>query len=194
MGSTTTKLIIQNPRKPELQPLEVEALADTGSVFLCIPAHVQLQLGLEEVEKKEVTLADESTEWVSYVGPIELRFKNRTGFVGAASFSAIRFSSGTPIPMEDMDLVANSADAYRGRQSRESELRPRNREITHGNCLSRFTISIAARATSLPLLPALPPARSSACSSVSHVNTPNSTGTPVARFACRIPSVAALQT
>src|SRR5436305_1910030 len=72
MGLTNAKLILKNARKPELQPLEVDALADTGSVFLCIPPHVQFQLGLEEVEKKEVTLADGSTKSVSYVGPVEL--------------------------------------------------------------------------------------------------------------------------
>jgi len=55
MGLTNAKLVLKNPRRPDLQPLEVAALADTGSVFLCIPPHVQIQLGLEEVEKREAT-------------------------------------------------------------------------------------------------------------------------------------------
>ena len=62
MGLTNAKLILKNPRKPELQPMEVDALADTGSVFLCIPPHVQGQLELEEREKREVTLADGGTK------------------------------------------------------------------------------------------------------------------------------------
>jgi hypothetical protein len=33
--------------------------------------------------KKEVILADGSRKLVPYVGPIELRFKNRVGFAGA---------------------------------------------------------------------------------------------------------------
>src|SRR5580704_14070291 len=43
---------------------------------------------------------------------------------------------------------------------------------------SRFAISIAANAASAPLLPAFPPARSTACSMVSVVSTPNAIGTP----------------
>jgi hypothetical protein len=43
----TAKLQLSNPREPALAPIEVAALADTGSVFLCIPEHVRLQLKLE---------------------------------------------------------------------------------------------------------------------------------------------------
>src|ERR1700722_296537 len=43
----------------------------------------------------------------------------------------------------------------------------------------RLAISIATSAASAPLFPALPPARSMACSTVSVVNTPKATGTPV---------------
>ncbi len=52
------KLKIGNPRIPTLQPLEVEGLADTGAVFLCLPEEVARQLQLNETSKKEVTLAD----------------------------------------------------------------------------------------------------------------------------------------
>ena len=103
MGLVTAKLMLQNPRKPDLQPVEVDALADTGSVHLCIPPHVQLQLGLEEVEKKEATLADGSRKLVPYVGPVELRFKNRVGFAGALVLGDQVLLGA--IPMEDMDLV-----------------------------------------------------------------------------------------
>ena len=53
MGLTNAKLLLKNPRRPDLQPVEAEALADSGSIFLCIPEHVQIQLGLEELEKRE---------------------------------------------------------------------------------------------------------------------------------------------
>lgn len=48
-------------------------------------------------------------------------------------------------------------------------------------------VSMAASAASMPLLPALPPARSSACSIDWHVSTPKVTGTPLERLACRMP-------
>jgi clan AA aspartic protease len=103
MGLVKAKLILKNPRKPDLQPLEVEALADSGAVHLCIPPHVQIQLELEEIAKKEVTLADARKELVPYVGPVELHFKNRVGFAGALVMGDEVLLGA--IPMEDMDLV-----------------------------------------------------------------------------------------
>jgi clan AA aspartic protease len=97
------KLMLWNVRNPDLQPVEVDALADTESVHLCIPPHIQLQLGLEEVEKKEATLADGSRKLVPYVGPVELHFKNRVGFAGALVLGDQVLLGA--IPMEDMDLI-----------------------------------------------------------------------------------------
>lgn len=77
------KIILENPKDGLLKPIEVEALVDTGAVHLCIPEHVRIQLKLEEIEKKEATLADGTRRLVPYVGPVQLRFKNRVGFAGA---------------------------------------------------------------------------------------------------------------
>ncbi len=99
----TTMITLKNPRFPELEPVEVEALADTGSVHLCIPEHIRLQLRLEEQDRKEVTLADGSKRMIPYVGPLEIRFKNRLGF-GGAIVMGDQVLLGA-IPMEDMDLV-----------------------------------------------------------------------------------------
>ncbi|MBL4885219.1 MAG: clan AA aspartic protease [Planctomycetaceae bacterium] len=103
MGLTTAKIQLRNPRLPDLVPLEVDALADTGAVHLCIPEHVQIQLKLEEIDKKEVTLADGSQKLVPYVGPIELRYQNRIGFAGALVMGDQPLLGA--IPMEDMDLI-----------------------------------------------------------------------------------------
>jgi clan AA aspartic protease len=103
MGLVTAVLRISNPRRPELHAVESTALADTSSVYLCIPEHVRLQLQLEPIEQKEVTLADGTRRLVPYVGPIELRFENRTGFTGALVMGE-QVLLGV-IPMEDMDLV-----------------------------------------------------------------------------------------
>jgi clan AA aspartic protease len=103
MGLTRAKLLLKNPRQPDLQPVEVSALVDSGAVHLCVPSHVQIQLGLEEVTKKEVTLADGGKRLVPYVGPVELHFKNRVGFAGALVMGDEVLLGA--IPMEDMDLV-----------------------------------------------------------------------------------------
>jgi len=103
MGLVNGNLTLKNPRLPDLDPVDVEALVDSGATHLCIPEHVQLQLQLDEIDSKEVTLADGSKKLVPYVGPIELRFKNRVGFAGALVMGDQVLLGA--IPMEDMDLV-----------------------------------------------------------------------------------------
>lgn len=103
MGITYTMLLLLNPLKPELSPMKVNALADTGALHLCIPEHVAIQLDLKEQEKREVTLADGTKKMVSYVGPVDVRFENRRCFVGAMILGDEVLLGA--IPMEDMDLI-----------------------------------------------------------------------------------------
>jgi clan AA aspartic protease len=125
MGLVTTRLQLSNPREPSLASIEVTALADTGSVFLCIPEHVRLQLQLEALEHREVKLADGSRKSYPYVGPIVLRFKNRTGFVGALVLGDEVLLGA--IPMEEMDLVVNPRD-------RSVDVNPDSPNIAQGIC------------------------------------------------------------
>jgi clan AA aspartic protease len=103
MGLTNANISLKNPRKPELAAVQVDAMADSGAVHLCIPEHIGIQLQLEEIDKKEVLLADGTRRLVSYVGPVELRFKNRVGFAGALVMGDQVLLGA--IPMEDMDLI-----------------------------------------------------------------------------------------
>jgi clan AA aspartic protease len=125
MGIVTAKLRLSNPRIPSLAEIEVDALADTGSVFLCIPDHVRLQLKLEALETREVKLADGSRATYPYVGPLVLRFKNRTGFAGAL-VRGDEVLLGA-IPMEEMDLVVNPRD-------RTVDVNPDSPDIARGIC------------------------------------------------------------
>ena len=52
MGLVFSKIQLRNPSKSELNAIEIEALADSGAVHLCIPKHIKIQLQLEEVGKK----------------------------------------------------------------------------------------------------------------------------------------------
>jgi clan AA aspartic protease len=101
----------------------VEALADTGSVYLVIPEHISLQLNLEEYDRKEVQIADGSRKVLSYVGPVETRFKNRTAIVGAIVLGDQVLLGA--IPMEDMDLVVIP-------QSRKVDVNPLNPNMACG--------------------------------------------------------------
>jgi len=97
------ELELLNPVHLELTPLMVRALADSGAVHLCIPEHVAIQLQLQELERREVVLADGRRRTVPYVGPVEVRFRNRRCFTGAMVLGDEVLLGA--IPMEDMDLV-----------------------------------------------------------------------------------------
>ena len=103
MGLVMGTLLLTNPRRPELPAVEVTALADTGAVHLCIPEGVRARLELQPIADKDIVLADGSESVVPYVGPVELRFKNRVGFAGALVLGDQVLLGA--IPMEDMDLV-----------------------------------------------------------------------------------------
>ena len=81
----------------------MDALADTGALHLCVPQHIALQLGLEEVEKREVTTADGKKTICAYVGPVEVKFENRSCFTGALVLGDEVLLGA--VPMEDMDLI-----------------------------------------------------------------------------------------
>ncbi len=103
MGLKAVSIRLKNPRLSELNPIDVDMLVDTGALHMCIPEHVALQLKLEPVDTKEVTLADGSKRLVPYVGPIQVQFQNRLGFVGALVLGDQALLG--VIPMEDMDLI-----------------------------------------------------------------------------------------
>jgi len=103
MGLIHTEITLRNPRYPELHPMVVKALVDTGAITLCVPEHVAVQLKLDELEKREVTFADGSKKSVPYVGPIQTTFENRGSFCGAMVMGDTVLLGA--IAMEDMDLV-----------------------------------------------------------------------------------------
>jgi clan AA aspartic protease len=103
VGYVHAEIEISNPKDGSLERLMATALVDTGALTLCIPEHVRLQLGLEEVEKREITTAKGRRSLVPYVGPVMVRFQNRTAFVGTLVLGD-EVLLGT-VPMEDMDLV-----------------------------------------------------------------------------------------
>ena len=111
MVRSAAVLVLSNPSRPDLPPVEAEALADTGCVHLVIPATVQWQLQLAVHRTESVTLADGSRREVPYVGPIALRFANRAGFCGAIVMGDQCLLGA--IPMEDLDLVVRPRDRRR---------------------------------------------------------------------------------
>jgi len=107
MGLIYAQIELSNPKDGSLKPIAVRALVDTGAMTICIPEHVAVQLRLQEIEKREVTTADEKSHVVPYVGPLQIRFANRTCFTGALVIGDSVLMGA--VPMEDMDLVVSPA-------------------------------------------------------------------------------------
>lgn len=103
MGHVTAAVELSNPSNPALAAMQVKATVDTGALMLRIPAHVQMQLGLQVAEQREISLADGQRQTVPYVGPVRIAFENRQCFVGALVLGDEVLLGA--VPMGDMDLV-----------------------------------------------------------------------------------------
>jgi clan AA aspartic protease len=103
MGLVYSEIILRNPVHAELEPLVVRCLVDTGSTFLVLPANIATQLKLKALQDKQATMADGTTHWVPYAGPVQISFENRGCFVGALIMGDEVLLGA--VPMEDMDLV-----------------------------------------------------------------------------------------
>jgi clan AA aspartic protease len=121
MGLVHAEIGLRNPKLEDKNYIIQKCLLDTGALHLCIPKHIQIQLQLDEFDKKEVTLADGRRELVPYVGPIEVSFKNRKGFAGALVLGDEILLGA--IPMEVMDLVVIPS-------RRELDVNPQNPNIS----------------------------------------------------------------
>jgi clan AA aspartic protease len=105
MGIIYTDIELVNAKDLSLKPVVCQAMVDSGAVNLYIPEHIMHQLKLEQIEQREVTLADGHNKVVPYVGPIQIKFENRSCFAGALVLGD-EVLLGV-VPMEDMDLIIN---------------------------------------------------------------------------------------
>lgn len=83
--------------------MTIHALVDTGAMMLCIPPTIASQLDLETSSHRDGVVADGRLVRAPYVGPIQVRFENRTCFVGALVLGDEPLMGA--VPMEDLDLV-----------------------------------------------------------------------------------------
>ena len=115
-------LVLKNRTSPTCSLFEVDALADTGSVHLCIPAgHVQLQLGLEEIDRKG---SGRSRTGAASLSPTLARWScaSKTASASAAPWCwEIRFCSAHPDGGHGFGRPPENADG--GRQPVQPEHR-----------------------------------------------------------------------
>lgn len=92
-------------KEDKIKRLRVSALVDSGAYMLVINERIKDQLDLAVIETQVFRLANESEIKASVVGPVEIRFENRSTTVRAAVLPGdVEVLLGS-IPMEDMDVV-----------------------------------------------------------------------------------------
>lgn len=83
----------------------VRAMVDSGATMLAIPEFVRKQLDLRKIREIEAELADGSSVGLEVVGPVEVRFGNRSTTVDAiVTPNSTQVLLGA-IPMEGMDVL-----------------------------------------------------------------------------------------
>lgn len=92
-------------KEKEIRKENVKALVDSGAYMLCINEVIKNQLGLDSLGFQTAQLADGEIKKLEVVGPVEVRFLNRSTSVRAMVLpngSEVLLGS---IPLEDLDLI-----------------------------------------------------------------------------------------
>jgi len=89
----------------EIKQMTVRMLVDGGAYMMGINQTIQEQLNLSFIEKRKVILADGSVREYDVVGPIIVKFKNRTAICSALVLDGSSEPLLGAIPLEEMDVV-----------------------------------------------------------------------------------------
>lgn len=89
----------------KVKKVRVNSLVDSGAYMLVINENIKNQLDLPVIEKQFSRMADESLIELEVVGPIDVRFENRSTTVRAVVLPGNSEVLLGSIPMEDMDVL-----------------------------------------------------------------------------------------
>lgn len=89
----------------EIKHMIVSMLVDTCAYMMSINETIQEQMQLPFIEKRKAVLANGSIEEYDVVGPIVVKFKNRTATCNAFVLKGDTEPLLGAIPMEEMDVL-----------------------------------------------------------------------------------------
>ena len=89
----------------EIKRITIDMIVDKSSYHLCINEEIQAQLQLNNIEKRSAYTADNRLIEMDVVGPVIVKFKNRT----TSCLAMVLPGNSEPllgaIPLEDMDVL-----------------------------------------------------------------------------------------
>jgi hypothetical protein len=91
----------------EVKRMHINMLADSGAYMMAINENIQTILQLPFREKRKSVMADGSVVEHDVVGPIEVRFQNRTAVCNAVVLQGDTEPLLGAIPMEEMDVLTH---------------------------------------------------------------------------------------
>lgn len=89
----------------EVKRIHINMLADSGAYMMAINENIQAVLQLPFREKRKSVMADGSVVEHDVVGPVEVKFKNRTAVCNAVVLQGDNEPLLGAIPMEEMDVL-----------------------------------------------------------------------------------------
>lgn len=89
----------------EVREITVKMVVDSGAYMMPINETIQEQLGSLFIEKRKSIMADGSVVEHDVVGPIIVKFANRTTVCNAVVLQGDNESLLGAIPMEEMDVI-----------------------------------------------------------------------------------------
>lgn len=89
----------------EIKRIHLNMLADSGAFMMAINENIQKVLQLPFVEKRKAVMADGTIAEYDTVGPIMVKFKNRTATCNAFVLNGDAEPLLGAIPMEEMDVL-----------------------------------------------------------------------------------------
>jgi len=91
--------------KDEVKRMRLEMLVESGAYMMAVNETIQEQLDLPFIEKRKVQMANSSVVEYDVVGPVKVKFKNRTAICNAFVLPGDSEPLLGAIPMEEMDVL-----------------------------------------------------------------------------------------
>ena len=91
----------------EIKQMTVKMMVDSGAYMMAINETIQEQLNLSFLEKRKVVMADGSVNEYDVVGPLYVKFANRTAICSAMVLKGDTEPLLGATPMEEMDVMVH---------------------------------------------------------------------------------------
>jgi hypothetical protein len=88
----------------EIKKMTIKMMVDSGAYMMAINETIQEQLDISFIEKRKAVLADGSVQEYDVVGPIHVKFANRTAICSAMVLKGDSEPLLAAIPMEEMPV------------------------------------------------------------------------------------------